>query len=137
MTHTLRVRFAETDQMGIAHHSSYVIWMEAARVDWLRQQGMSYKAWEESGVSLAVSKIEIEYRAAATFDDEITIETNLIEAKSRKFCFEYKIYRDTQLLATGKSIHTPTEKSGKAIRLPEEWLRKLEPLVNLQIAKIY
>ena len=130
MTHaTFRVRFAETDQMGIAHHSAYVIWMEAARVEWLRQQGMSYRLWEESGVSLAVSGIEIEYRAAAKFDDEIRMKTALVEAKSRKFRFEYKIYRDSQLLAIGASLHTPTDAAGKAIRLPQEWLKKLETLI--------
>ncbi len=131
MTHsTLRVRFAETDKMGVAHHSAYVIWMEAARVEWLRQQGLNYRDWDEDGVSLAVSGIELEYRAAAKFDDEITIETTLVEAKSRRFCFEYKIYRDTQILALGKSLHTPTDRSGKAIRLPEEWMGKLKPLAT-------
>jgi acyl-CoA thioester hydrolase len=130
MTHyTLRVRFAETDQMGIAHHSAYVIWMEAARVDWLRQHGMSYRSWEESGVSLSVSALEIEYRAPAQFDDELQIETTLLEAKSRRFRFEYKIYRKTQLLAVGASLHIPTDQSGKAIRLPAVWLEKLETLI--------
>jgi acyl-CoA thioester hydrolase len=124
--YSLYVRFAETDQMGIAHHSAYVIWMEAARVDWLRQHGMSYRSWEESGVSLAVSGIEIEYRAAAKFDDEIAVETKLVEAKSRRFTFEYHLFRGTQLLAVGKSVHTPTDRSGKAIRLPQEWIRRLE-----------
>jgi acyl-CoA thioester hydrolase len=127
---TLRVRFAETDKMGVAHHSVYVIWMEAARVEWLRQQGMNYRDWDEGGVSLAVSGIELEYRAAAKFDDEITIETSLVEAKSRRFRFEYRILRDTQLLAIGASLHTPTDRSGKAIRLPVEWMERLEKLLG-------
>ena len=127
---TLRVRFAETDKMGVAHHSAHVIWMEAARVEWLRQQGMNYRDWDDSGVSLAVSGIELEYRAAAKFDDEITIETTIVEAKSRRFRFEYKIMRDTQLLAIGTSLHTPTNHSGKAIRLPVEWMERLEKLVH-------
>lgn len=127
-TYTLRVRFAETDQMGVAHHSAYVIWMEAARVEWLRQQGMNYREWEESGVSLAVSGITLAYRAAARFDDDIIIQTTLVEAKSRRFRFDYKMYRDTQLLCVGSSLHTPTDRSGRAIRLPAVWLRKLEGL---------
>jgi acyl-CoA thioester hydrolase len=122
----LRVRFAETDQMGIAHHSSYVVWMEAARVEWLRERGMSYRQWEEEGVSLAVSGIELEYRASAKFDDELVIETKLVEAKSRRFRFEYLVRRDGTLLAKGVSLHTPTDRTGKAIRLPEKWLQGLE-----------
>jgi acyl-CoA thioester hydrolase len=123
----LRVRFAETDQMGIAHHSSYVVWMEAARVEWLRERGMSYKEWEDEGVSLAVSGIELDYRTSAVFDDELVIETKLIEAKSRRFRFGYMIKRvaDNALLAKGTSLHTPMDKTGKAIRLPEQWFQDL------------
>jgi acyl-CoA thioester hydrolase len=123
----LRVRFAETDQMGIAHHSSYVVWMEAARVEWLRERGMSYKEWEDEGVSLAVSGIELDYRSSAVFDDELVIETKLIEAKSRRFRFGYMIKRvaDNALLAKGTSLHTPMDKTGKAIRLPEQWFQGL------------
>jgi acyl-CoA thioester hydrolase len=124
----LRVRFAETDQMGIAHHGAYVVWMEAARVEWLRERGMSYKEWEREGVSLAVSGIDLEYRASATFDDELIIETNLIEARSRRFRFRYVITRvaDNAFLAKGSSLHTPMDQTGRAIRLPEKWLRGLE-----------
>ncbi len=121
----LRVRFAETDQMGIAHHSSYVVWMEAARVEWLRERGMSYKAWEAEGVSLAVSGIEISYRSSATFDDELVIDTKLIEAKSRRFKFAYVIKRHDVKLAEAFSVHTPTDRTGRAIRLPEKWMNGL------------
>jgi acyl-CoA thioester hydrolase len=127
MTHYhLRVRFAETDQMGIAHHSSYVVWMEAARVEWLRERGMSYKAWEEEGLSLAVSGIEINYRSSATFDDELIIDTKLVEAKSRRFKFAYVIRRGKVKLAEAYSTHTPTDRTGRAIRLPEKWMHGLE-----------
>jgi acyl-CoA thioester hydrolase len=123
----LRVRFAETDQMGIAHHSSYVVWMEAARVEWLRERSMSYKAWEDEGVSLAVSGIEIEYRNSSFFDDELVIATKLALAKSRRFKFEYVITRvsDNLFIARGSSLHTPTDKTGRAIRLPEKWFQGL------------
>jgi acyl-CoA thioester hydrolase len=124
----LRVRFAETDQMGIAHHGAYIIWMEAARVEWLRERGMSYKEWEEEGVSLAVSGIELEYRSSSFFDDELVIETKLIEARSRRFRFGYVVKRvgDNVLLVKGTSLHTPMDKTGKAIRLPEKWFKDLE-----------
>jgi acyl-CoA thioester hydrolase len=127
----LRVRFAETDQMGIAHHSAYVVWMEAARVEWLRERGLSYRRLEEEGVSLAVSRLELGYRTAARFDDEVEIETRLVQARSRRFRFEYRLTRpeDGALLATGVSEHVPTDDQGRALRLPEEWLRPLRALV--------
>jgi acyl-CoA thioester hydrolase len=124
----LRVRFAETDQMGIAHHSAYIVWMEAARVEWLRERGMSYKEWEKEGVSLAVSGIELEYRTSSGFDDELVIKTKLVEAKSRRFRFEYQVMRETDkvMIARGSSTHTPMDKTGRAIRLPDRWLHGLE-----------
>lgn len=122
----LRVRFAETDQMGVAHHGAYVVWLEAARVEWLRERGMSYKEWESEGVSLAVSSIEINYRSSATFDDELVIDTKLIEAKSRRFKFAYVIKHGDVKLAEAYSTHTPTDRKGRAIRLPEKWMKGLE-----------
>lgn len=126
------MRFAETDQMGIAHHSAYIIWMEAARVEWLRERGMSYRKLEEEGVSLAVSSVEVQYRAAARFDDEIEIETKLIEACSRRFRFSYLLRRpaDATPLASGVSVHVPTDRNGRALRLPAEWLERLRELVQ-------
>ena len=128
----LRVRFAETDQMGIAHHSAYVVWMEAGRVEWLRERGLSYRELEDEGVSLAVSGLELGYRTAARFDDEIEVETRLVEARSRRFRFTYRLIRtsDAALLATGATIHVPTDESGRAIRLPQDWLDQLSQLVQ-------
>jgi acyl-CoA thioester hydrolase len=128
----LRVRFAETDQMGIVHHSSYVVWLEAARVEWLRERGLSYRLMEEQGISLAVSGLELAYRSAARFDDELEVEARLVEARSRRFRFTYRVARplDGELLATGASVHVPTDRSGKAIRLPSEWFDRLASLVQ-------
>jgi len=127
-TAKLRVRFAETDQMGIVHHSNYAIWFELARVKWLEDRNMSYREWEESGVSLAVSELQVKYRNAAKFDDEINVEVKLTLAKSRRSHFEYRLYRtsDNALIATGKTTHTPTNRNGQAIRLPEQWLSQLQ-----------
>lgn len=125
----LRVRFAETDQMGIAHHSAYVCWCEAARVEWLRQQGMSYRAWEEAGVSLGVSAVHLEYRQPARFDDLLTLHTTLQSVRSRRVVFTYHIYRDEALLARGETIHTPMNRQGNAIRLPSDYLEKLQASV--------
>lgn len=128
----LRVRFAETDQMGIAHHSAYLVWLEAGRVEWLRERGLSYRRLEEEGISLAVSGIEIGYRSASRFDDELEVETRLLEARSRRFRFSYRLTRpaDATLIATAVSVHVPTDRSGRAIRLPQNWLGELQQLID-------
>lgn len=125
----IRVRFAETDQMGIAYHGAYVPWFEVGRVEWLRARGVSYRAMEKDGVSLAVSGLEIDYRISARFDDEIVIETELLEARSRRFAFGYRaVLEDGTVLARAKSIHTPMDANGRAIRLPAKWLAAFGPV---------
>jgi acyl-CoA thioester hydrolase len=124
---TVRVRFAETDQMGIAHHGAYVIWLEAARIEWLRWIGLSYRALEDEGYSLAVSAIDIVYRSAARFDDLLSVQAIPSEIRSRRVAFRYRVVRpsDGTLLATGSSLHTPTDRRGVAVRLPDRWLSEL------------
>lgn len=121
----IRVRFVETDQMGIAHHGSYAAWLEMGRVEWLRGRGLSYRTMEEEGVSLAVSKLEIDYRAAVRFDDELAIETRLLEGRSRRFVFRYRVVLGDALVATGSSLHTPIDRTRKAVRMPDRWMRAL------------
>lgn len=124
----LFVRYAETDAMRVAHHSAYVVWMEAARVQWLKDRGLSYKQLEAEGINLAVSNLNIDYRSSASFDDEIVIETVLSELKNRRVRFDYEICRADNgvVLARGSSVHTPTNAQGRAIRLPSDWLEKLQ-----------
>jgi acyl-CoA thioester hydrolase len=128
----VRVRFAETDQMGVVHHSAYVIYLEQARVEWLRHYQLSYRTLEAEGLSLAVSQLTLEYRSAAYFDDLLLIETRLFELKSRRVIFDYTVRRpsDTQVIALGKSWHVPTASNGKSQRLPERYLQALTPHVS-------
>lgn len=123
----VRVRFAETDQMGIAHHGSYVVWLEMGRIEWLRDRGLSYRTMEDEGFSLAVSKLDIGYRSAVRFDDVLDIETTLREGRSRRFTFDYTVHDATTglLVATGTSVHTPIDRHRHAVRLPEKWLGPL------------
>lgn len=123
---TLRVRFAETDQMGVAHHSSYVVWLELARVDWLREQGLSYKQMDAEGISLAVSELSVQYRSSVAFDDELVVETRLTEARSRRFCFSYNLRQGDKIVALATTVHTPVDQTGRAIRLPVHWFEKLQ-----------
>lgn len=123
----LRVRFAETDQMGIAHHSSYVIWLEAARIEWLRERKISYRDIEQGGISLAVTNVTIDYVRSALFDDELTVRAQLVTAKSRLFAFDYEVKRDSDsvTLATARTTHVSVNAQGKPVRLPRQWLEPL------------
>lgn len=91
--HRLRVRFAETDQMRVAHHSSYVPWIEEARTEWMRASGRSYRSMEDSGLSLAVTRMELRYRVSAAYDDLLEIETSLATIRKASLDFSYKIWR--------------------------------------------
>ena len=129
-SHTdLRVRFAETDQMGVVHHSVYPVWFEAGRVEWMRQRSLSYRELEESGISLAVARLEVAYRSPARFDDLIRVESTLHAARSRQIVFDYRLISqpDGVLVATGRSEHVPTDRNGRAVRLPGAWLAPLVP----------
>lgn len=119
----LRVRFAETDQMAVAHHGAYAAWLEVARVEWLRDHGWSYAALEAEGVSLAVSRLDVRYRSAARFDDVLRIDTRLVAGGSRGCRFAYEVRRDDDdtLLARAESDHVAVDREGRAVRLPDPW----------------
>lgn len=120
----LRVRFAETDQMGVAHHATYAVWLEAARVEWLRDLGLNYRELDAQGVSLAVTGLDVRYRSALRFDDRMRVEVDLQEARSRRLRFGYRIVRvdDGALAAEATTWHVPTDRNGAAMRLPAPWL---------------
>ncbi|HEX7001247.1 MAG TPA: thioesterase family protein [Trueperaceae bacterium] len=130
----IRTRFAETDQMGVVHHSVYPVWFEAGRVEWMRERGMSYREMEDSGLSLAVSRLEVVYRSAAYFDDQVTVVSKMTEARSRLIAFDYRLerYPSGELIATGKTVHVPTDRSGRAVRMPERWRAALEELAEVR-----
>jgi acyl-CoA thioester hydrolase len=89
----LRVRFGETDLMGIVHHGSYVTYLEVARVEWLRRRGVTYASWAAQGLHLPVVELELHYRAPARFDDELLIETSLGELRVASLRFDYRVLR--------------------------------------------
>jgi acyl-CoA thioester hydrolase len=123
----LRVRFAETDQMGIAHHSAFVVWFEAGRVEWLRDRGMSYRTLEEEGVSLAVSELRVHYRRAVRFDDVLHLDTRMTDLRSRGCAFSYVLASEETgvVAARGQSLHVATDRGGRAIRIPGAWYERL------------
>ncbi len=120
----LRVRYVETDQMGIVHHSVYFHWMEVGRTDYLRQKGLPYSKMEESGIRMPLIESWAKYIVSAKYDDEIIVKTRLEESSPIKFSFAYEILRksDGKLLAEGKTKHIATDCHNKPKRVPKEIL---------------
>ena len=116
----IRVRYVETDQMGIAHHASYFAWMEAARTELLRKTGMSYRALEEKGFHLPVREAYCRYRTSLRYDDVMTIEATLLELGGASLKIGYKIYKkdETGVTAEGFTLHPFTDTSGKVVKTP-------------------
>jgi acyl-CoA thioester hydrolase len=118
----IRVRYAETDAMGIVHHAVYPVWMELGRSDLMRQLGQSYAEWERRGVMLAVAEMRVRFRAPARYDELVEVRTSLREAGRRKVVFAYEIRRGETRLAEGESVHLVTGPDGRARVLPEDLL---------------
>jgi len=117
---TVRVRYAETDQMGVVYHGNYAQYFEMGRVEWLRNLGVSYKWMEENGVMLPVVSLEMNYKKPARYDDELRVKTILKSQTSVKIEFDYEIYnKQNQLLTTGYSMLVFVDmKSGRPIVPP-------------------
>lgn len=104
-THSVRVRYAETDQMGVVYYGNYAQYFEVGRVELLREHGLSYREMEEGGVMLPVVNLEVNYKKSALYDDLLKIETEIVEKPSVKITFNHNIYNSAnELLVTGKVI---------------------------------
>jgi acyl-CoA thioester hydrolase len=115
----IRVRFGETDLMGIVHHASYLSYFEAARVAWLRRRGVTYKTWAERGWHLPVVEANLRYRAPAKFEDVLTVEVELSEIRSHSLRFTYKVTRDADLLAEGETRLACVDGKHELLKLPD------------------
>lgn len=125
-THLVRVRYAETDQAGMAHHSSYFPWFEEGRVELLRRLGKPYQELEAEGVHFPVREAFCRYWAPAFFDDVLIVETAIEEVGGASVRFGYRITRQTDggLVAEGLTLHACVDDKGQVKRLPQE-IRKL------------
>ena len=123
---TFHVRYAETDQMGIVHHAAYLVWLEEGRSQWLRDHGTSFVAFEQDGVTLAVSEVNARYSKAAQYDQLVTVRCWIEEIKSRRLTFGYQIIdpQDGSLLFSGTTKHICIDHQGKVTKIPDKW-RKL------------
>ena len=117
----VRVRYAETDQMGVVYYANYFVWFEIGRTDLLRQHGWSYREMEVDGYSLPVIDAQCAYKASAKYDDEIEVRTSggMVSPVRVKFSYEVVRAADRTLLATGSTVHATLDRDGKPCRLPE------------------
>ncbi len=123
----VRVRYAETDQMGVVYHSNYLIWFEMGRVEFIRQMGLDYKQMEEEdGCGIAVVDVHARYRAPARYDDELVMETRLLAARGAVIKFGYRILRveDGVLLCEGETMHVCVGKDMKKRSLPPKYAER-------------
>jgi acyl-CoA thioester hydrolase len=122
---SIRVRYAETDQMGVAYHGNYFAWFEVGRTDLLRGHGMTYKDLEAQDVHLPVIEAQARFVRPALYDDVLEIRTRVSEVSGARLTFAYEVRRgQDDLLATGSTSHAAVDGRGRARRLPEV-LRRL------------
>jgi acyl-CoA thioester hydrolase len=126
IAHQVRVRYAETDQMGVAHHAAYVPWLEEARIAWLRAQGHSYKDLEAAGTMMPVVELSVRYRRAARFDEVLTLETTAVAAGPSRIRFQTRIVRGADLLAEAEVTVATVGSDGRPSRIPAG----LQPLLT-------
>ncbi|MFI5105511.1 MAG: acyl-CoA thioesterase [Terriglobales bacterium] len=122
----LRVRYAETDKMGVVYHSNFVIWFEVGRVELLRQLGFEYKTMEkEDNCHIPVVDLRVRYKAPALYDDEIVVRTRLANARTALLHFVYEVMRasDGTLLATGETTHIIVDDNFQRRSLPEKYMK--------------
>jgi len=124
-----RVRYAETDQMGVVYHTNYLIWCEVGRTDFIRSRGMSYADLERAGVGLAVSELTARFHAAAKYDDMVRVRTTLAEVRSRGITFDYVITRvaNDDRLVSARTALVSIDASGRPVALPKAVRSLFEP----------
>jgi acyl-CoA thioester hydrolase len=121
---TIRVRYAETDQMGVVYHSNFLIWFEVGRVELMRALGFDYKQMEaEDDTYMAVADAHCRYHHPARYDELLTVRTRILEAKNRTLKFGYELFRqaDHKLLAHGHTIHVACSRAGQVKQFPDKY----------------
>jgi acyl-CoA thioester hydrolase len=120
---TFHVRYAETDQMGVVHHAAYIVWLEEGRSAWMRANGSSYAQFEKDGFMLAVSEVNIRYRQAARYDQQVTIRCWVDEVRSRQvtMCYEVIDAEKNAILAKACTKHICLNTDGQVTPMPQKW----------------
>jgi acyl-CoA thioester hydrolase len=115
----IRVRYAECDPMGVAHHTAYPVWLEMGRTELLRDAGATYRALEDAGILLVVVSLSIRYRRPAKYDDVLTLVTRLTGTSKVKIGHEYVLRRGEDVLATAETTLACIDRTGKAQPIPD------------------
>ena len=118
---TVRVRYAETDKMGVAYYANYFVWFEVARADLLRSVGWSYRDMERAGVALPVIEAQCQYHRSARYDDELEVRTEGRMLSPVRMEFTYQVVRraDDAVAASGRTVHAAVDPGGRPCRLPD------------------
>ena len=125
----IKVRYCETDQMGLVHHGSYINYFEEARISWISNLGFSYSEMENSGIILPVSKLNVSYLRPAYFDDELVVNVELAELPTSRLIFNYTIKNKDEVVVTGTTVLAFLNKeTKKPVRCPDYMLEKVTPL---------
>jgi acyl-CoA thioester hydrolase len=116
----VRVRYAETDRMGVVYYANYLVWFEVGRTEWLRRSGRTYRDLEEQGLGLPVIQAYCEYKLGARYDDELEIATRARVVSPVRLAFDYAVVRtaDGALVASGYTVHASVDRTGRPVRLP-------------------
>jgi acyl-CoA thioester hydrolase len=116
----VRVRYAETDQMGVVYYANYLVWFEIGRTNWLRETGWSYREMEADGFGLPVIEALCQYTQGAKYDDELDITTTAKMLSPVRIQFDYEIIRcgDGAAIATGRTVHATIDRRGRPVRMP-------------------
>ena len=125
----IKVRYCETDQMGLVHHGSYINYFEEARISWISNLGFSYSEMEKSGIILPVSKLNVSYLRPAYFDDDLLISVELAELPTSRLIFNYTIKNKDEVVVTGTTVLAFLNKdTKKPVRCPDYMMEKVTPL---------
>ena len=123
---TIRVRYAETDRMGLLHHANYLVYFEQARTELRRARGFTYKDLEDQGFLLVLTRAEVKYRSPARYDDVLTLRTMVTRTTAVRIEHKYEVLRDGVLVAEGETTLASVDRSGRIQALPD-WLQDAKP----------
>jgi len=121
---TIRVRYAETDQMGVVYYANYLVWFEIGRTDFCSQHGFAYREMEQAdGLYIMVAEARCRYKAPARYDDELVVRTRLTAVRRRVLVFGYEIYKPgtDEVIADGETVHVVTDRDGRPRSLPDKY----------------
>ena len=133
----VRVRYAETDQMGVVYHANYLVWFEVGRVEFIRQLGLDYKSMEQDGALIAVAEVTARYKAPARYDDELIVRTSLAGVRGPIVRFRYAVVRpaDEMILCEGETVHFVVGRDMKRREMPAKYAERFAEVMHRLVKK--